>query len=158
MFGSLSVTVYTLYVVICLTLQFVNIYSYEIVEEDSQIELALEKLRERNEASPFLGVDCEGESLSRTGELVILSVATEHQTYLFNINKLGAGVFDKGLRDLLEDPKREKLMFDCRQDSDCLWHQFKVKLTNVLDLQLLEVGPNSQNIVDVVCHGQTGQP
>ena len=30
-------------------------------------------------------------------------------------------------------------MFDCRQDSDALWNQFNVKLTGVLDLQLLEV-------------------
>jgi len=30
-------------------------------------------------------------------------------------------------------------MFDCRNDSDVLWHHFKVKLGNVLDLQLLDV-------------------
>ncbi|XP_071807509.1 uncharacterized protein [Asterias amurensis] len=94
--------------------------SYEVVDEEEQIEPALEKL-------------------SRKGQLTIVSVATENDTFLFDIKKLGAEVFDKGLRDFLQDPDRQKLMFDCRQDSDCLWHQYNVKLTNVLDLQLMEV-------------------
>ena len=30
-------------------------------------------------------------------------------------------------------------MFDCREDSDALWHQFRVKVMGVLDLQLLKI-------------------
>ena len=53
--------------------------------------------------------------------------------------QLGQLVFTSGLGEILEDKSREKLMFDCRQDSDALWHQFSIKLTGVLDLQLLEI-------------------
>ncbi|XP_033645073.1 piRNA biogenesis protein EXD1-like isoform X2 [Asterias rubens] len=110
--------------------------SYEVVDEEEQIEPALEKLRK---GLPLLAVDLEGEKLNRKGELAIVSVATENDTFLFDIKTLGSKVFDKGLMDLLQDPDRQKLMFDCRQDSDCLWHKYNVKLTNVLDLQLMEV-------------------
>ncbi len=115
------------------------VISYEVVETDEQIEPALKKLSELGEGLPLVAVDLEGDKLNRKGKLAILSVATENDTFLFDIHKLGPGVFDKGLRDLLQDPGRQKLMFDCRQDSDCLWHQYQVKLTNVLDLQLMEV-------------------
>ena len=110
------------------------------MDSDAEIEPALAQLRERSATAPFLAVDCEGQTLSRRGKLSVVSVATESHTYLFDIKTLGAKVFDRGLRELLEDTSREKLMFDCRQDSDCLWHLFKVKLANVLDLQLLQVG------------------
>ena len=53
--------------------------------------------------------------------------------------KLGQVIFSSELGEILEDKSRKKLMFDCRQDSDALWHQFEVKLSEVLDLQLLEV-------------------
>ena len=29
-------------------------------------------------------------------------------------------------------------MYDCRWDSDSLYHEFNVKLTNVLDMQLFQ--------------------
>jgi len=32
-----------------------------------------------------------------------------------------------------------KLMFDCRMDSDALFHQFDVRLGNVMDVQLLDI-------------------
>ena len=109
------------------------------MNEKSEIQPALAKLRECNSPSNLLAVDCEGDNLSRKGKLSIVSVATENHAFLFDVKTLGARVFDEGLRDLLEDPSREKLMFDCRADSDCLWHQYQVKLVNVLDLQLMQV-------------------
>ncbi|XP_038056125.1 piRNA biogenesis protein EXD1-like [Patiria miniata] len=111
---------------------------YCLVSEEAEIQPALAKLRQRSEEYPFLAVDCEGEWLSRRGKLSIVSVATHSHTYLFDIKALGAKVFDEGLKELLEDPGREKLMFDCREDSDCLWHLYKVRLAKVVDLQLLE--------------------
>ncbi|XP_022090536.1 piRNA biogenesis protein EXD1-like [Acanthaster planci] len=111
----------------------------ELVDQVGQIQPALAKIREPDQAFPFLAVNCEGEDLSRRGTLSLVCVATKNYTYLFDIKTLGTQVFDEGLRDLLQDPDREKLMFDCRQDSDCLWHQHGVKLANVLDLQLLQI-------------------
>ena len=59
--------------------------------------------------------------------------------YLLDITTLGQAAFGGGLRELLEGEKCEKLMYDCRKDSDILQHKHQVKLANVLDLQLLEV-------------------
>ena len=59
--------------------------------------------------------------------------------YLLDITTLGQAAFSGGLRELLEGERCEKLMFDCRNDSDILQHKHQVKLANVLDLQLLEV-------------------
>ncbi|XP_033760530.1 piRNA biogenesis protein EXD1-like [Pecten maximus] len=87
----------------------------------------------------LVAVDCEGVNLSRKGELTILTIATKTKVFIFDVFKLGQSVFDSGLREILENKSIEKLMFDCRQDSDSLWHQFKVKLTGVLDLQLLDI-------------------
>ncbi|XP_028413299.1 piRNA biogenesis protein EXD1-like [Dendronephthya gigantea] len=93
----------------------------------------------------LVAVDCEGVSLSRKGELTILSIATREKAYIFDVFKVGRAIFDSGLREILEDETQEKLMFDCRQDSDALWHQFNVKLAGVLDLQLLEIMHRREN-------------
>ncbi|XP_022090506.1 piRNA biogenesis protein EXD1-like [Acanthaster planci] len=113
--------------------------TYTLVDQESEIKQALANLRECSEANSLLAVDCEAEKLGRDGKLSLVAVATERHTYLFDIKTLGAKVFDEGLRHLLQDPNREKLMFDCRSDSDCLWHLYAVKLTNVLDLQLMQI-------------------
>ena len=41
-------------------------------------------------------------------------------------------------RAMLEDASITKIMFDCRRDSEALFHQFGVTLRGVLDLQVLE--------------------
>ncbi|XP_038056124.1 piRNA biogenesis protein EXD1-like [Patiria miniata] len=112
---------------------------FEIVDQEDQIQPALTRIRD--DIGETLSVNCEGEDLSRRGKLSLVCVASAlgKYTFLFDIKTLGAKVFDEGMREILEDPGREKLMFDCRQDSDCLWHQYKVKLANVLDLQPIEV-------------------
>ncbi|CAD7947162.1 unnamed protein product [Amoebophrya sp. A120] len=43
------------------------------------------------------------------------------------------------LKRLFECERIEKIFFDCRNDSDAIYHQFRVKLANVLDLQILEI-------------------
>ena len=50
----------------------------------------------------------------------------------------GPAAFASGLGRLLESPDVRKITFDCRADSDALWHQFRVRLTNVLDVQVFE--------------------
>jgi len=117
-----------------------NEYDYKLVNDEIGLKDALAELKGQTaERNTLLAVDCEGDSLSRKGALTIITVATEEKVYIFDVLKLGQVVFSSGLGEILEDKSREKLTFDCRQDSDALWHQFKVKLNGVLDLQLLEV-------------------
>ncbi|XP_078344466.1 uncharacterized protein LOC144630060 [Oculina patagonica] len=115
-------------------------YNYKLVEDESGLQEAISELKRKiTERNTLIAVDCEGDSLSRKGALTIVTVATEEQVHIFDVLNLGKLVFSSGLGEILQDKSREKLMFDCRQDSDALWHQFNVKLTGVLDLQLLEV-------------------
>ena len=115
-------------------------FDYKLVDSDTGLQDAISELRGKiAERSSLLAVDCEGNSLSRKGALTIITVATEEKVYIFDVLKLGQLIFTSGLSEILEDKSRNKLMFDCRQDSDALWHQFQVKLSGVLDLQLLEV-------------------
>ena len=116
-----------------------NTYDYKLVDDEASLKDALSELKGRAEHNALLAVDCEGVSLTRKGELTIITVATEEKAYIFDVLKLGKAVFTGGLSEILEDKSCEKLMFDCREDSDALWHQFNVKLTGVLDLQLLEI-------------------
>ncbi|KAJ7373078.1 hypothetical protein OS493_014225 [Desmophyllum pertusum] len=115
-------------------------YDYRLVDGDTGLQDAISELKRKiAERNTLLAVDCEGDSLSREGALTIITVATEEKVYIFDVLKLGQLIFSSGLGEILEDNSRKKLMFDCRQDSDALWHQFKVKLSGVFDLQLLEV-------------------
>ena len=100
-------------------------------------------------AAPLLAVDVEGERLSRTGRVTLLQVATAERVFIFDVLALGAEAFDAqpagdtgaplGLRALLEDADRTKLMWDVRRDSDALHHQHAVSLADVLDVQLAAV-------------------
>jgi len=113
--------------------------SYKLVDNHRELRSSIRQLNHLEPGS-LVAVDCEGVSLSREGELTIVTVATEaEEVYIFDVAVLDDDVFDKGLRDILEDSTREKLMFDCRGDSDSLWHQYGVRLSGVLDVQLLEV-------------------
>ena len=115
-------------------------YDCKLVDDETGLKDAISELKGKiAERNTLLAVDCEGNSLSREGALTIITVATEEKVYIFDVLKLGQLVFTSGLGEILEDKSREKLTFDCRQDSDALLHQFKVKLSGVLDLQLLEV-------------------
>ena len=117
-----------------------NDYDYKLVNDETGLKDAISELKGKiAERNTLLAVDCEGDSLSRQGALTIITVATEEKVFIFDVLKLGQLVFTSGLGEILEDKSREKLTFDCRQDSDALWHQFKVRLNGVLDLQLLEV-------------------
>ena len=55
---------------------------------------------------------------------------------LVDVSVMGARAFEEGrLRELLESTRVLKLVFDCRGDSDALYHQHSVKLRNVYDVQ-----------------------
>lgn len=118
----------------------------QVIDDELALNDAISELKQNKEQNNSLvAVDCEGVSLSRKGELTILSIATKEKAYIFDVFKIGEVIFSSGLREILEDNSQKKLMFDCRQDSDALWHQFNIKLAGVLDLQLLEIMYRREN-------------
>ena len=99
-----------------------NTNDFRLVDDAPSLKDAISELKQKMERNTILAVDCEGVSLSRKGALTIITVATEEKVYIFDVLKLGQAVFSSGLGEILEDKSREKLMFDCRQDSDALWY------------------------------------
>jgi len=86
-----------------------------------------------------IALDCEGVELGRKGVLCLLQIATADQVYLFDVLALKSSLFSQGLKDILERPVPNKLIYDCRRDSDILYHQFGIRLKGVLDVALTEV-------------------
>lgn len=92
-----------------------------------------------------VSVICQKHNLTRRGPLDFIFMATEDLTvYVFDIQTLrDEGIdreaFDYGLREVLESKELEKLMFDCREDSDTLDKEHSTWLVNVIDVQLLDV-------------------
>lgn len=103
-----------------------------VISEPSAVGPAVDELLE----STRIAVDCEGVSLSRTGMLTLVQVASNTSVYIFDIVAGGRPLFDAGLRRVLESPKCIKIMHDCRHDCDALEHQFDVRLAPVADTQI----------------------
>ena len=102
--------------------------------------------------------DTEGVNLGRSGDLTIATIQgipssgddqkndekdeAAPQIYVIDVQLLGGDtVFSKdttSLRSLLEDESKQKLAFDCRADSDALYHQFDVTLRGTIDLQVFD--------------------
>lgn len=108
--------------------------------------------------------DTEGVNLGRSGDLTIATIQgipssgvflawifswvgevqqeATPKIYVVDVQLLGGDtVFSKdttSLRSLLEDESKHKLTFDCRADSDALYHQFDVTLRGTIDLQVYD--------------------
>ena len=67
---------------------------------------------------------------------------SDNTAYVVDVKVLtGERVFSShksSFRSLLEDPNVVKVTFDCRSDSDALFHQFGVTIQGVLDIQILD--------------------
>lgn len=89
----------------------------------------------------LVSVDLEGVQLCRSGEICILQVAVpNNRVFLFDICAMRADAFEAGgLRGILSGASPLKLMFDCRADADALFHQYRVQLDGVYDVQVAVV-------------------
>jgi exonuclease 3'-5' domain-containing protein 1 len=95
-----------------------------------------------------VAVDLEGLKLSRHGPIALaqLCISTDlHTTYVIDITRLGYHAFNTctydgvSLRRVFQDPVIRKCLYDPRNDSDALFHQFNIALSGVFDLQTAEV-------------------
>ncbi|MCJ1250953.1 hypothetical protein MMC30_008182 [Trapelia coarctata] len=96
---------------------------------------------------PSLYLDLEGINLGRKGTLAIVQVfvAPRNRAYLIDVHVLGEKAFStKGsngetFRGILESKFIPKVFFDVRNDSDALYSHFQVRLSCVVDVQLMEL-------------------
>jgi len=109
-------------------------YSY-ISEDGEALTSALNYIAK----SELISVDCEGVALGRKGQLCMVQIATAYKVFLFDVLSLGKMLFTKGLKSILEAQSPIKVFYDCRGDSDILYHQYDVDMKGVLDVALTEV-------------------
>lgn len=110
-----------------------------LIDSCEALALAAQELFAAAAEGGSLAVDCEGRDLSRTGPLCTLQIATPHVCYVVDVVQLGYRAVASELKELLQDADVVKFMFDCRRDSDALFHQLGIRLQGVRDLQLKEL-------------------
>jgi 3'-5' exonuclease/KH domain len=103
----------------------------------------LDQFKDLAEEQTILAFDAEGVSLSRLGELTLMSFGVEVSggVHVFLLDPIDA-VLKQGVHEvaevLLESRNILKIIHDCRQDSDALSAQFQppITLCNVFDTQI----------------------
>lgn len=130
-------------------------HPFILIEDMESVKSMIDKLSKYKE----IAFDCEGVDLSRSGPLTLASFIgcakkddnddennDEEIVYIVDVKKIDHKIlFPKSstnisLKTILESSEYLKVMFDSRADSDALFHQFGVKLYNVLDLQVYDQG------------------
>eukprot|EP00756_Hemistasia_phaeocysticola_P060776 Hpha_TRINITY_DN4315_c0_g1::TRINITY_DN4315_c0_g1_i1::g.50293::m.50293/K18422/MOV10; helicase MOV-10 len=110
----------------------------QLIDDASLLETILEPvlLRAADSSPPVIAVDLEGDNLSHSGRIALLTIAlSPSEVYLVDVHVLQSAAF-KTLKALLEDTNVVKLMYDCRMDVAALFHQYSVRCSNVLDVQV----------------------
>jgi len=89
----------------------------------------------------IISLDLEGVYLSKRGVISLLQIFDGKAVYVFDVLLLKDKLFVEGgyLRNVLSSTSVTKIMFDCRKDCEALYHQYGVKLDNVIDVQMAEI-------------------
>jgi len=113
------------------------------------LELAKAAVKEILQSNRNIAVDCEGIKLSRTGQICTIQICIygSSQAYIFDVVQLTPEDIEEcGLKTVLENQRITKIMYDCRQDSDALYHQLGVTLVGpVVDLQIMQFALNQKS-------------
>ena len=104
-------------------------------------EPAVVNFQRRIKGVTELSVDLEGDALCRSGKINTIQIysPSENTFFLFDCKILSAEQIRVSLQALFESTIVSKYFFDCRADVDALYHQYKIKLNKVIDVQLYEV-------------------
>ena len=112
--------------------------SWKLVNNVKELKSAEEAIWKCTLETEVLAVKCEGKKLSRRGTLSILTIATRKQVFIIDVLKLDALVFENEIGKILENKSIKKIMFDCKESADALWHIFNIRLSGIMDEQLLK--------------------
>ncbi|KAB2080082.1 hypothetical protein ERO13_A05G044400v2 [Gossypium hirsutum] len=98
-------------------------------------QLPAEFLNPSPEKQLVVGFDCEGVDLCRNGTLCIMQLAFQDAIYLVDAIE-GGEVLINACKPALESSYIQKVIHDCKRDSEALYFQFGIKLNNVMDTQI----------------------
>jgi exonuclease 3'-5' domain-containing protein 1 len=113
--------------------------SYTIIKDSNDI-LNFEKKLLTNNFREY-SVDLEGERLCRHGRIlnIQLYIIETNEMFIFECLKLSIPEMKRVLDPIFDNASILKYMFDCRSDVDALYHQYNIKLSGVVDIQLYEI-------------------
>lgn len=100
-----------------------------------------------------LFLDLEGNQHGKDGVLCVIQFTFASiigTTFLLLVKVMGQALFDTvgsgtSVKRILEDPSIIKVLFDCREDSAALYHQYGVALEGIIDLQIMELAGRTSN-------------
>lgn len=85
----------------------------------------------------IFALNCTGSNLGRTGEMRVMTISTQDcQTFVLDMKTLKD--VPKELHSILQDQTIKKLMFNCRSSADSLYHNHRVNLSGIIDMQLIQ--------------------
>ena len=85
-------------------------------------------------AATTVGLSCQGEVVGRHGIFSLLVLSTHEDVFVFEILALGLQEIKYGLWAVLQRLNLVKVVFDIRQLSDILHHQFQLNLEKIFDI------------------------
>lgn len=89
-----------------------------------------------------VGVVAIGSERGRENSISLLVLSTWDKIYLFDIlqfMQLGKTEFPVELKEILESKDIQKVVHNSRTLVDCLYHRYKVNLTNIFDTQVNKI-------------------
>ena len=107
---------------------------YFVEKEGDFFEEAVVRLSSCNR----LGISMEGQVLGRNGKTSLLVISSLEEVFIFDLLAMGVNAFKWGLYLVLRNKEVVKVVHDCRQVSDTLYHQYGVQLENVFDTLWLD--------------------
>lgn len=128
--------------------------SSDVIDSIQLLIPVIDKLKTLPTNPPSLYLDLEGVNLGRLGSISILQIhVPSDNTYLIDIHKLGDTAFQTPgtngdtLKQILESTEIPKVIFDVRNDSAALYHNYGIRLAGTQDLQLMELATRTRSRV-----------
>ncbi|VDI19390.1 Hypothetical predicted protein [Mytilus galloprovincialis] len=128
--------------------------SFQYIKTLSEVQKAVKTIGKYTNEHKYIAVGFEGDHISRNGSVSILTIATKDDVFIFDILELGKDAFNHGIASILENDLTSKIVFDCREPADALYHVYSVMLAGVLDVQLLQCMDNIDEIRSRICKKQ----
>lgn len=113
--------------------------NYEYITTREAAEKALDDL----EKAEIIGIDTEGTGLDPYfAKVLVVQVGTEEKTYIFDNHDVGLSDYPR-FKQLLENPKKLKLLHNAKFDYQMLKKQLAIEINNVYDTMLAELVLNA---------------
>jgi len=119
---------------------------YKYVIDKTGLSAMITQLAALPKDKPYIGFDMGAKGLGHESPLCLIQIRDylHNQSYLVDLLVLDKDAFKSKaadgkttLKSILEDPNRQKLIFDARQDSCTLFANAGIKLQGVMDLQIM---------------------